>query len=73
MLTTQPNKEFYLQQVSLFGCVVSICSACCKIDDVVFLFCRCFFYLQRVELSHPPYLKTYKCVHHKYSQFGLML
>ncbi len=43
MLTTQPNKEFYLQHVSLFGCVVSICSACCKIDKVVFLICRCFF------------------------------
>ncbi len=28
MLTTQPNKEFDLQRVSLFGCVVSICSAC---------------------------------------------
>ncbi len=28
MLTTQPNKEFYLQCVSLFVCVVSICSVC---------------------------------------------
>ncbi len=27
MLTTQPNKELYLQRVSLVGCVVGICSA----------------------------------------------
>ncbi len=26
MLTTQTNKSFYLQRVSLFGCAVSICS-----------------------------------------------
>jgi len=26
-----------------------------KIDEVVFLICRCFFYLQRVEQSRPPY------------------
>ncbi len=56
MLTTQTNKEMrvwlcfyvwlcfeYLQCVSLFDCVVSICSACCQIDEVVFLICRCFF------------------------------
>ncbi len=46
MLTTQPNKYFYLQRlfvwlcceylqcVSLFGYGVSICSACCQIDEV---------------------------------------
>ncbi len=28
MLTTQPKKEFYMQCVSLFGCVVRNCSAC---------------------------------------------
>ncbi len=26
----------------------------CKIEEVVSLICRCFFYLQRVELSRPP-------------------
>ncbi len=40
---------FYLQRVSFFGCVVSICSVCVvKMTKVVFLICRCFFYLQRV-------------------------
>ncbi len=29
----------------LFGCVVSICSTCCQIDEDVFLICWCFFYL----------------------------
>ncbi len=28
----------------------------CKIEEVVFLICRYFFYLQRVELSQPPYI-----------------
>ncbi len=28
MLTTQTHKELYLQRVSLFGCVVSVCSMC---------------------------------------------
>ncbi len=27
---------FYLQCVSLFGCVVSICRVCCQIDQLVF-------------------------------------
>ncbi len=57
MLTTQPNKELYLQRVSLFGCieylqcisllvcVESICSVCCHIGEVVFWICRCFFLL----------------------------
>ncbi len=66
-MLTQPNKELYLQRVSLFGCieylqcisllvcVESICSVCCHIDEVVFWICRCFFYLQRVELSRSPY------------------
>ncbi len=35
-----------------FGCVVSICSVCV---------CRCFFDLQRVELSRPPYLSLVEC------------
>ncbi len=34
----------HLQCVSLFVCVVSICSTCCQIDDV-FLICWCFFFL----------------------------
>ncbi len=35
---------FYLQRVSFFGCVVSICSVCfVKLTKVVFLICRCFF------------------------------
>ncbi len=35
----------HLQCISLFGCVVSICSTCCQIDEDVFLICWCFFYL----------------------------
>ncbi len=42
MLTTQPNKEFYLQCVSLFGCEHLQCE-CCQIDEVVFLISSCFF------------------------------
>ncbi len=35
---------FYLQCVSFFGCVVSICSVCVvKFTKVVFLICRRFF------------------------------
>ncbi len=30
--------------VSLFACIVIICSICCQIDDI-FLICGCFFYL----------------------------
>ncbi len=33
-----------LPSVSLFVCIVIICSTCCKIDDI-FLICGCFFYL----------------------------
>ncbi len=40
---------FYLQRVSFFGCVVSICSVCVvKLRKSFFFICRCFFYLQRV-------------------------
>ncbi len=35
----------HLQCVSLFVCVVSICSICCQNDENVFLICRRFFYL----------------------------
>ncbi len=31
--------------VSLFVCVVSICTTCCQTDEDVFLICWCFFYL----------------------------
>ncbi len=62
MLTTQTNKEthckysqhnqmhFFLQRVSFFGCVVSICKRVrCKIDESCFLNLQVFFfYLQRV-------------------------
>ncbi len=48
MLTTQPN-TFYLQRVSFFGCVVSICSVCViKLTKVFSYFAGVFFYLQRV-------------------------
>ncbi len=29
----------------------------CKIEEVVSLICRCFVYLQHVELSRPPYYR----------------
>ncbi len=64
MLTTQPNKEFYLQHVSLFGCAGSIFGAflyllccehlqgvCCQIDEVVFLICNIFLFAARWALS----------------------
>ncbi len=35
----------HLQRVSLFVCVVSICTICCQNDENVFLICWCFFYL----------------------------
>ncbi len=35
----------HLQCVSLFVCVVSICTICCQTDENVFLICWCFFYL----------------------------
>ncbi len=35
----------HLQRVSLFGCVVSICTICCQNYENVFLICWCFFYL----------------------------
>ncbi len=51
ILTTQQIQLFiwlcceHLQCVSLFGCVLSICSTCCQTDEDVFLICWCFFYL----------------------------
>ncbi len=36
-------------------CCEHLQRVCCKIEEVVFLICRCFFYLQHVELSRPPY------------------
>ncbi len=57
MLTTQPKKETrckkkmiwlcceYLLCVSLFVCVVSICTICCQTAENIFLICWCFFYL----------------------------
>ncbi len=49
------NKELYLHCVSLFClCCEHLQHMHCKIEEVVFLICRCFFYLQRVELSRPP-------------------
>ncbi len=35
----------HLQCVSLFVCVVSICTICCQNYDFFFLICWCFFYL----------------------------
>ncbi len=38
-----------------FGlCCEHLQRVCCQIEEVVFLISRCFFYLQRVELSRPP-------------------
>ncbi len=46
------NKEFSLQRISFFRlCCEHLQQACCQIFEVVFLICRCFFYLQHVELS----------------------
>ncbi len=35
----------HLQCVSLFVCMVSICTICCQTDENIFLICWCFFYL----------------------------
>ncbi len=40
-------------------CCEHLQRVCCQIEEVVFLICRCFFYLQRVELSRPPYIFPY--------------
>ncbi len=54
--THNTTKSILFAARFFFGCVVSICSVCVvKLTKVVFLICRCFFYLQRVELSRPPY------------------
>ncbi len=45
-------------------CCEHLQRVCCQIDESVFLICRCFFYLQRVELSWPPY-KIHRPVHSK--------
>ncbi len=55
ILTTQPNKDFYLQRGSLFGCVVSICSAVLYlvvlwVFAVRFFIWLCCEYLQCVSL-----------------------
>ncbi len=66
MLTTQPNKEMYLQRVFVWlhwVFAVHFFTCLCRehlqrvlsSDEVVFWICRCFFYLQRVGLSRPPY------------------
>ncbi len=65
----------HLQHVSLFVCVVSICTICCPTDENVFLICwcfsicLCFLKLQRVELSRPPYIFIF--VYYKYAVFSL--
>ncbi len=38
----------HLQRVSLFVCVVSICTICCQNDENAFLICWCFFYFSEV-------------------------
>ncbi len=45
--TCKLRKHFrqFRQLVSLFVCVVSICTICCQTDEDVFLICWCFFYL----------------------------
>ncbi len=42
----------------------------CKIEEVVFLICRCFFYLQRVELSRPPYKWSTLCCNFNINAFN---
>ncbi len=53
--------EVVLQAFFLFAVRFCIWLCCehlqhmhCKIEEGVFIICRCFFYLQRVELSRPP-------------------
>ncbi len=51
--------KLYLQRVSFFWlCCEHLQRVCCKIEEVVSLICRCFFYLQGIELSRPPYLQS---------------
>ncbi len=68
MLTTQTNKQRNALQIEkkhqqriLFTARFFVCLCCehlqrmCCKTEVVFLICRCFLYLQHVELSRPPY------------------
>ncbi len=66
MLTTQTKKEthckcshnqihFICSAFLFWLCCEHLQRVRCQIDESVFLICRCFFYLQRVELSRPPY------------------
>ncbi len=53
---SQHNQIHLICSVFLFWlCCEHLQRVRCKIEEVVSLICRCFLYLQRVELSRPPY------------------
>ncbi len=52
---SQHNQIHFICSAFLFWlCCEHLQRVCCQIDESVFLICRCFFYLQCVELSRPP-------------------
>ncbi len=52
---SQHNQIQFICSAFLFWlCCEHLQRVRCKIEEVVFLICRCFFYLKRVELSRPP-------------------
>ncbi len=57
-------RRFFLFAARFFFwlCCEHLQRVCCQIEEVVFLICRRFFYLQRVELSRPPYKHSSKLI-----------
>ncbi len=54
---SQHNQKHCICSAFLFWlCCEHLQRVCCQFEEVLFLICRCFFYLQRVELSRPPYI-----------------
>ncbi len=52
----------HLQCVSLFVCVVRICTTCCQTVENVFLICWCFFYLHVCWALSATVLLQWKCI-----------
>ncbi len=53
MLTAQPNKMLFAVRFFIWLCCEHLQRECYQIDEVDFLICRCFLYLQRAEISRP--------------------
>ncbi len=55
---SQHNQIHFICSAFLFWlCCEHLKHVHCKIEEVVSLICRCFVYLQHVELSRPPYYR----------------